>query len=104
MQSSPPAADDGGGGAPIPPPAIGAAPLVKAEGGPTVAAGAPLTGGNGEALLAGAAWPLGNGAGNAPCAKACPAARVAAATVSGTIRRRIIKGVSPARSSKAPRV
>ena len=38
-------------------------------------------------------------AANAPCANAYPAWMVTAATVNGTMRRRIIKGVSPARSS-----
>jgi hypothetical protein len=48
---------------------------------------APFTGGNGDALC----W-LGNGAGNAPCANTWPAEATMAAAVSGTIRRRIIKG------------
>ena len=46
--------------------------LGNGDGAPTEAAGAaPFTGGNGEAF-AGALW-FGNGAGNAPCAKAWPA-------------------------------
>src|SRR5439155_10132837 len=75
MQASDGPADGGAGPrSNTEPPATGAAPLLgKAEGVPMDAAGAaPFTGGNGDALLAGAAaWP-GSGAGNAPCAKAWP--------------------------------
>src|ERR1700712_4442834 len=56
MQASAPPDAACGGGPPIPPPANGAAPLLNGEAPPTDAAGAaPLTGGNGDALLAGAA-------------------------------------------------
>src|SRR6266702_8067201 len=109
------AAPPGGGAAGAPPnaepPAIGAAPLVgKALGRPIEAVGAaPVTGGNTESLC----WTpwLGSGAGNVPCAKAWPAPkmaprvvapRVMTTAVSGTIRRRMIKGVSPARPQRLP--
>ena len=71
MQASDAPADGGGGPPPNPPPATGAAPFDgNGEGAPTDAEGAaPFTGGNGEALAGAALWP-GNGAGNAPCAKA----------------------------------
>ena len=57
-------------------PPVGAAPRSNTEGpaGAALRTGAPVapfTGGNGEAF-AGALW-LGSGAGNAPCAKTCPA-------------------------------
>ena len=62
------------------------------------AAGArPFTGGNAESLAGAAALP-GSGAGNALCAKLCPAWAITTATVSGAIKRRMIKAVSPARS------
>jgi hypothetical protein len=62
------------------------------------AAGArPFTGGNAESLAGAAARP-GSGAGNALCAKLCPAWAITTATVSGAIKRRMIKAVSPARS------
>jgi hypothetical protein len=71
MQASAGALDGGAGPRSNAEPVMGAAPLDgNGEGPPTDADGAaPFTGGNGEALLAGAAWPLGNGAGNVPCAK-----------------------------------
>src|SRR5215475_16167431 len=74
----------------------GLAAAPPAGGNGEACAGAPLTGGNGEELAGCADW-FGSGAGNAPCAPACPACRTATATVSGAIRRRMIKGVSPAR-------
>jgi hypothetical protein len=46
----------------------------------------------GEALLAGASACPGSGAGNATCAKTCPASTIATAKVDATIRRRSIKG------------
>src|SRR5215467_13675561 len=67
----PPAPGGGPAGRCNPAPEIGAAPPVGngLDGAPTDAVGAaPLTGGNGEALLL-EAWP-GSGAGNAPCAPA----------------------------------
>src|SRR5262249_52517540 len=92
-------------------PASGAAPPDgngEAGGAPTSAdALAPLTGGDAGAVAIppdwldiGAAW-LGSGAGNAPCASADPAWKetAKAASVSGTIKRWIIKAVSPARSN-----
>ena len=101
MQSSggPPACEGGAGPRSNAAPESGAAPVDgNATGAPPRAAGAaPFTGGNGEALL-GAAWP-GSGAGNAPCAKPWPAWQVTRATVSGTIKRRMIKAVPPARSN-----
>src|SRR4051795_512803 len=100
MQASEGPAPPEGGCGPAPPkpgPETGAAPLVKAE---------SFAGGEAKG---GAACPLGSGAGKAPCAKATPAWRVTAAAVTaakilGTMKRRIIKGVSPARSSGALRV
>src|SRR5690242_6068763 len=90
-----------------PPPPKGAAPCAgnalgaAATGAPPAGgngedcAGAPPpTGGNGEAL---AGW-FGSGAGNAPCAPTSAAWRVTTAIASGAIRRRMIKGKSPARS------
>ena len=52
MQASAGPADGGAGPRSNAEPEIGAAPVLgKAEGAPTDAAGAPLTGGNGDALL-----------------------------------------------------
>src|SRR5204862_8021234 len=78
-------------------PVSGAAPFAGNELGaaPTEALGAaPFTGGNTESFLTGA-WP-GRGAGNAPCAQAGPEWTAIDAAVSGTIRPRTIKAVSPA--------
>jgi len=60
---------------------------------------APLTGGKAGSFAIGRAccWP-GSGAGNPPCASAECAWAARAANVSGTIKRWIIKAVSPARS------
>src|SRR5262249_2145296 len=77
-----------------PPPIIGAAPPEgKGDAGalPTEAVGlAPLTGGNAGSFAGAADWP-GNGAGNAPCASAELAVAESTASVSGTIKRLIIK-------------
>src|SRR5204863_6065907 len=80
---------------------LAAAAAPPAGGNGEACAGAPLTGGNGEELAGCADW-FGSGAGNAPCAPASPAWRATTATVSGVIRRRMIKGMSPARSRGAP--
>src|SRR6185437_1255982 len=89
-----------------PPPIIGAAPPEgNGDAGalPTDAMGlAPLTGGNAGSFAGAAACP-GSGAGNPPCASAEPAVAESTASVSGTIKRLIIKAVSPARSN-GPRV
>src|SRR5690242_1737039 len=126
MQASegpPPAWVGGAGAKPLGAAATGAAPALgngEAPGGgaPTEALGAaPLTGGN-AGSLAGGLWaaPLtggnagsfattpprgvwfGKGAGNAPCASACPPWTASTAIVIGTIKRWIIKSASPARS------
>jgi hypothetical protein len=93
------------GGGPLKPLETGAEPCDgNGDGAPTDADGAaPFTGGNGEAPAGAALW-LGNGAGNEPCANTWPAWRLTTAAVNGTIRRRIIKGCSPARSGKPQRV
>src|SRR5579859_6955103 len=104
MQASagPPAWLGGAGGANEPgPPAIGAAPAdgngEAAGGAPMEARGAiPLTGGKAGSLAGAAVWP-GRGAGNAPCANAEPTVAKSTASVSGTIKRWVIKAVSPAR-------
>src|ERR1019366_7628683 len=87
-------------------PVTGAAPFTGNEPGaaPMEAAGAaPFTGGKAGSFRWGAARP-GSGAGNAACAKPGPAWTVTTATVSGTIRRRMIKMVSPARSKGRQRL
>jgi len=107
MQSSPP----GGpaccwlGGAPkAPPPETGGAPAAGKPpvGAPIEAAGAPFTGGNGDALLCDALlcdvllW-FGSGAGKAPCAKAEAVETAKTASVKGKLERRIVKIAPPAK-------
>src|SRR5215831_15474122 len=92
-----------GGGAPTE--ALGAAPFTGGNAGSLAGArwAAPLTGGNAGSFAITpprGCW-FGNGAGNAPCASACPPWTASTAIVIGTIRRWIIKSVSPA-SSKGP--
>jgi len=88
----------GGAGENAPgPPASGAAPAEgngEAGAAPIEACGAaPLTGGKAGSLAGGlAAWP-GSGAGNAPCASAEDEPAASRASVSGTIKRLIIKAV-----------
>jgi hypothetical protein len=77
---------------------MGLAPFTGGNAGSLAVALAPLTGGKAGSFAGAAAWP-GNGAGNAPCARAEPADAESTASVSGTIKRLIIKAVSPARSN-----
>src|SRR5690348_4526635 len=109
MQASegpPPAWVGGAGEKPLGAAATGAAPALgngEAPGGgaPTEALGAdPLTGGKAGSFAMTpprGCW-FGNGAGNAPCASACPPWTASTAIVIGTIKRWIINSVSPARS------
>src|ERR1700757_3900440 len=88
----------GGGPNPPAPPITGATPALgngdPPVGAPIEAVGAaPLPGGNAGSLAGGAACP-GSGAGNAPCANAAHVGTDSARSVSGTIRRCIIKASS----------
>src|ERR1700761_5453252 len=84
------------GEAPAPGKDAGAGALPKADdaagGAPKALEGAaPLTGGKAGSLKV-PALP-GSGAGNAPCAKTCPALNATTATTNGAINWRIIKAV-----------
>ena len=76
----------------LPTEAMGLEPFTGGNAGSLAVAREPLTGGNAGSFAGAAAWP-GNGAGNAPCAKAEPADAESTASVSGTIKRLIIKAV-----------
>src|SRR5262249_39111163 len=83
---------------PPPPPAIGAAPAEgNGEAAPVEACGAePLTGGKGDPPAGGGAGRPGSGAGEPPRASAGGEPAASRTSVSGTIKRLIIKAVSPA--------
>src|SRR5262249_47976387 len=81
-----------GGGAALNPPVIGAAPPDGnglTGGAPTDAADAPPPTGGKAGSLAVPTWLCpGSGAGNAPCARACPPAKARITAVSGAIGQR----------------
>ena len=85
MSGAAPPEGNGEAGA-VPIEAIGLAPLTGGN------AGSLWTGGNAGSFAGAAAWP-GSGAGNAPCASAELAVAESTASVSGTIKRLIIKAV-----------